>query len=76
MPRFDPRPGSQLQIGSRTYRVMPHPSAPAIAFGQEGRKATVYQLLSGEQYFALKVFKKPYRVPRLAETCQTLSQFK
>ncbi len=76
MPRFDPRPGTKLQIGSRTYEVMPHPSAPAMPFGQEGRKATVYQVMSDRQFFALKIFKKPYRLSKLVETYKVLAQFK
>ncbi len=74
MPRFDPFPGMQLQIGSVTYEVMPHPAVPQMAYGQEGRKATVYQLRAEDKFYALKVFKKPYQKASLVDTCQSLSQ--
>jgi serine/threonine protein kinase len=45
-----------------------------MAFGQEGRKAIVYQLKGSGQLFALKIFKLMYREPYLVDTCQTLSQ--
>jgi DNA-directed RNA polymerase subunit RPC12/RpoP len=45
-----------------------------MAFGQEGRKAIVYQLERNGQLFALKIFKPVYREPYLVDTCQALSQ--
>lgn len=76
MPRFDPHPGTTLEIANTCYTVMPHPAVPVLAFGQEGRKATIYQLANNGRLFAFKIFKQPYRFPRLVDTCQTLSQFK
>ncbi len=73
MPRFDPQPKDSITINSTTYKVMPHPAVPAMAFGQEGRKAIVYQLSSNGNLFALKIFKQPFRDPGLVNTCQTLS---
>jgi hypothetical protein len=73
MPRFDPKPGDQLVLDPTTYRVTPHPVVPTMAFGQEGRKAIVYQLRSNSHLFALKIFKPSFRDASLVDTCQALS---
>ena len=74
MPTFDPQPGEQITLDQDTYQVMPHPAQPAMAFGQEGRKAIVFQLSKNGGLFALKIFKRKYRQPLLVETCDHLSQ--
>ena len=76
MSEFNPSPHDRLVIGGRAYRVMPHPSVPAFAFGQEGRKAFVYQVSdeSGNLY-ALKKFKQAFRVPELVDVCDALARF-
>ena len=55
-----------LVINSVNYYIAEHPLAPGIPYGQEGRAAVVYQLLSptGETR-ALKVFKPRFRLPAL-----------
>jgi len=77
MSEFNPSPHDRLVIGGRVFQVMPHPSVPAFAFGQEGRKAFVYQLSNGGDgsLYALKKFKPAYRVPELAEVCDSLARF-
>ena len=72
--RFEPQPGDQITLKSGSYAVMPHPAWEEIAFGQEGRKAIVYQLKSNGRLFAFKVFKTAFREPQLVDTCQGLSQ--
>lgn len=74
MARFDVYPGQKIKIKSDTYEFMSHPTVPTMVFGQEGRKATVYQVKAKGKMFALKVFKKLYRNPSLIDTCKTLSQ--
>lgn len=74
MHRFEPSPSDTLTIGATTYKVAPHPSAKKMAFGQEGRKAVVYQLLNNSQPFALKIFKPQYRSEELVNICDRLSQ--
>lgn len=71
MPFFS-QVGESFTIDDTTYTIAEHPHAPGMPFGQEGRVAEVYQLLtaSGETH-ALKVFKPRYRLPAL--TGQTLT---
>ena len=77
MPEFNPAPSDQITIGRDTYRVLPHPMVPAFAFGQEGRKAFVFQLghTSRRRLHALKKFKEVFRYPELADICRALAQF-
>jgi serine/threonine protein kinase len=76
MKEFNPAPNDPITIGKRAYHVMPHPSVPAFAFGQEGRKAFVYQLANGDgRLYALKKFKQAYRLPELVEVCDSLARF-
>ena len=63
---FQPLANDLLQINGSTYMVQEHPQLPGsqIPFGQEGRKAIVYQLREqcSKSYHALKVFKETYRL--------------
>ena len=43
---FQPQVNQELTIDDATYRIAEHPSAPGIPYGQEGRQAIVYQLVS------------------------------
>ncbi len=73
MPRFEPNPGEKFSLNGNTFQVMEHPSAPSLAYAQEGRKAVVYQVVDKDKkLFAWKVFKQAYRLPALVGTCQTL----
>jgi hypothetical protein len=77
MPDFNPSPHDRIVIGGLTYAVMPHPAVPAFAFGQEGRKAFVYQVSGGADrgLFALKEFKQAYRLPELVAICDKLARY-
>lgn len=71
---FEPEPYSQLLIGAQVYEVMPHPVVPSMAFGQEGRKATIYQLRHDGKLYALKIFKSTFRTPSLVRIYKDLTQ--
>ncbi|MBN1123265.1 MAG: hypothetical protein JXJ17_19495 [Anaerolineae bacterium] len=77
MSDFNPSPHDRVTIGGLLYRVMPHPAVPTFAFGQEGRKAFVYQLSGGSDggNYALKVFKVAFRLPELVDICDQLARF-
>ena len=45
---FDFEPGKFIKIQSRDYRILSHPSVPMMAFGQEGRRAIVYQVAAAD----------------------------
>jgi hypothetical protein len=77
MTAFNPGPNDSLNIGGYLYTVKPHPSVPAFAFGQEGRKAFVFQMQGGPEngLYALKKFKDAFRVPELVEVCDSLARF-
>lgn len=77
MSEFNPSPNELIVIDGYTYQVRPHPSVPAFAFGQEGRKAFVYQIAGGpdESLYALKKFKLAFRVAELVEVCDSLARF-
>ncbi len=75
---FLPSPGLTITIDKRVFRVAEHPLAPGMgmSYGQEGRRAVVYQLLaeSGDKY-ALKVFKARFRIPRMVAVSETLEPY-
>ncbi|MBN1313659.1 MAG: hypothetical protein JXB30_19810 [Anaerolineae bacterium] len=76
MSEFNPSPHDRLVIAGQSFQVMPHPSVPAFAFGQEGRKAFVYQISSDDgRMYALKKFKPAFRVPELVDVCDSLARF-
>lgn len=77
MPEFNPSPNQKFQIGGHPYVVMPHPAVPTFAFGQEGRKAMVFQVRSAANgdLYALKKFKQAFRLPELVTVCGELAQF-
>lgn len=77
MSEFNPSPNDHLKIGGYAYTVKPHPSVPSFAFGQEGRKAFVYQIVGGpdDGLYALKKFKPVYRVAELVDVCDSLARF-
>ena len=65
----------RISITNIEYHIAEHPSAPGMPYGQEGRKAIVYQLAGGDGYRALKVFKPRYRLPALASLKDKLAAF-
>ena len=72
---FQPQPNQTLTIAGGAYRVAEHPAAPGMPFGQEGRKAIVYQLIAGGEARALKVFKPRFRSPALVAQAERLAAF-
>jgi WD40 repeat protein len=73
---FRPSPGDELAIGDHIYCVAEHPAAPGMAYGQAGRRGTVYQLIDEEGHvWALKVFQRQYREPRLAGQAERIRDF-
>ena len=74
---FQPNLNEMLSLGDMPYRVAEHPSAPGMPYGQEGRQATVYQLMGSKDraHRALKVFKSRYRVPSLVSLSDRLVAF-
>ncbi len=77
MPDFNPSPHERIVIGGQPYQVMPHPAVPSFAFGQEGRKAFVFQIYGGPEQglHALKKFKEAFRLKDLVEICDQLARF-
>ena len=73
---FQPKPGATLSIEEKIYRIAEHPLAPGMPYGQEGRRAMVYQLLAvDEEKYALKVFKSRFRIPRMVVVSETLKPY-
>lgn len=70
---LEPQPGTTITLDD-TYRFLPHPTVPAMAFAQEGRKAVVYQLAKNGRKFALKIFKPAFRDPSMVNTSQNISK--
>ncbi len=75
--RLEPQPNDSLQVGTDQFRFTPHPAAPRMAFGQEGRKSLVFQLqwASGAQHFAMKIFKPAFRGPYILEGAQRIAGY-
>ncbi|MBN1266496.1 MAG: WD40 repeat domain-containing protein [Anaerolineales bacterium] len=64
---FRPMPNETIMISDATYTFTEHPAAPGMAYGQAGRRGTVYQVADAQgRLWALKVFLRQYREPRLA----------
>lgn len=83
---FQPQVNQTLTIGDTEYRIAEHPAASGIPYGQEGRQATVYQLISsptseGEAQEgqlntqALKVFKPRYRLPEMVSVAEHIAPY-
>jgi peptide/nickel transport system substrate-binding protein len=73
---FEPYVGQELVIDGLTYRVAEHPAAPGMVYGQEGRRAIVYQLIAADGgHQALKVFKPRFRVPRMVAAAERLEAY-
>ena len=73
---FQPKPGAALDIEGKIYHIAEHPQAPDMPYGQEGRRAVVYQLLGedGENY-ALKDFKQRFRIPGMVGVAEQLEPY-
>ncbi len=75
---FNPTLKTRLVIEGTEYRFSPHPAAPALVWGQEGRHAIVYRIepLDGggaeREAYALKVFRPAFRHAGLLASAQAL----
>lgn len=72
---FQPIVQQELLVDGVAYRVAEHPAAPGMPYGQEGRQATVYQLVAGRERRALKVFKPQYRIPTAVTLAERMTPF-
>jgi hypothetical protein len=65
-----------LDIDGVLYCFAEHPAAPGMPYGQQGRQATVYQLVlqNGEKQ-ALKVFKLRFQAPSLVTLSTRIAAF-
>jgi len=74
--RFKPLPNETLVLKSRTYTIRPHPMAPTSPFAAEGRRAVVYNLQDGAgAKWALKVFRRAFRVSSLVDSAALVGQY-
>src|SRR6188508_2035893 len=80
---FQPEAGENLIINGLTYSIAAHPAAQGMPtpYGQEGRQAVVYQIISdpsndGEsELLALKVMKPLFRVPALVGLSKRIAPY-
>jgi len=76
---FAPQANEAIAIDQVNYRFAEHPGLPpgsGYLYEQEGRAATVYQLVDDRgSYQALKVFKYQYRKPALYRQAEMLAPF-
>lgn len=76
---FNPSVNQTTIINETQYLFTAHPAISgslSIPYGQEGRRAVVYQLKNEYgQFFALKIFKPAYRTPRVLTISKTLRQY-
>jgi hypothetical protein len=72
---FQPKVDDVLCIDGTSYRITEHPTFSGHPYAQEGRQGIVYQLASGDDRRALKVFKAMYRVPALVSLADRLARF-
>jgi len=73
---FQPMPEDILSVDNVNYRIAEHPLTPGMPYGQEGRRAAIYQLMSddGEKY-ALKVFKSRFRIPSMVSIAEKMEPY-
>ncbi len=73
---FRPTIGSTIQVGQKILSVSPHPSAKGMPYGQQGRKATVYQVVDqqGDRH-ALKVFARMFQTEQTARGAKRMEAF-
>ena len=73
---YKPTPSEELTIEKQVFQVAEHPLAPGMPYGQEGRRAVVYQLESETgDLSALKVFKPRFRLPGMVSVAETLEPY-
>jgi hypothetical protein len=70
---FEPYVNQELVIDAGAYRIVEHPAAPGMPFGQEGRQAIVYQLSAQDDLRALKVFRPRFRAPSLVSLADQIA---
>jgi len=75
MPSF--KPEQEITLDQDSYAVQPHPSAPKLAFAQEGAKGIVYQIVRkrDKRVFALKVFKERFREAGMIRLSDLLANY-
>jgi serine/threonine protein kinase len=76
---FEPEPGTSLDLNGESIDFVPlEATGPAAVFvyAESGKEGTVYKVLKGREFYALKVFYPEYRNKRLLETTEKLSRFK
>lgn len=65
-----------IHISNMKFNYSEHPNAIGRPFGQEGRRATVYQLKAEtEELVAIKIFKPRFRVPRMVAVADKLAPY-
>ena len=73
---FQPNVDQIIEIDGASYRFSEHPNAPGMVYGQEGRQAIVYKLVTEEgEAQALKVFKPVFRNPSLVSLADQISPY-
>jgi hypothetical protein len=73
---FQPDVGQGLKIDGRVLKIDPHPAAPKIPYGQEGKQAVVFKISSqAGDSLALKVFKPRYRRPFLVTITERMAKY-
>jgi len=73
---FRPQVNDTLQIDGAEYRFTPHPVAKDMPYGQQGRRATVYQVeVNHSTLLALKVFTQSFRSPGIAESASRIRPY-
>src|SRR5215213_8276780 len=76
---FEPEPGMSidLQDESIEFVAVQSEGRPSVfVYAESGKEGTVYKVLKGEEFYALKVFYPEYRNRRLLENTKKLSRFK
>ncbi|MDF2628304.1 MAG: Membrane protein-like protein involved in bacteriocin uptake [Symbiobacteriaceae bacterium] len=72
---FQPAVDQPIVIEGVSYRFAVHPAAPGKAYGQQGRKGTVYQLIGEADRRALKVFAPHFCQPGLVGIADAIGPF-
>jgi serine/threonine protein kinase len=76
---FEPEPGMSIDLNDESIEFVPVEAEgrPTVfVYAESGKEGTVYKVLKGEEFYALKVFYPEYRNRRLLENTKKLSRFK
>lgn len=76
---FEPKPGTRIHLNGEAIEFISLDSTgpgKSFVYAESGKEGTVYKVLKGKEFYALKVLYPEYRDKRLLRNTEKLRQFK